>query len=256
MRSPGKKTLRKLRDARIRAAKAVRFAACGLFAGFAVFAVVSAVEGGQTSQPPTPEPGDSAPVRFRDVAPQAGLTTVPHTSSERRYIVETMGGGGIALFDCDNDGKLDIAVVNDSTIDRYLAGGDSMITLYHQDGGQGNIHFSDVTAAAGLTTRGWGMGIAVGDFNNDGLPDLYVTGFGHNVLYRNLGGCRFEDVTAKAGVSGGGFSVGAAWADYDHDGHLDLAVTRYVQSDIRNLPKPGMENFNYKGLPLEVPSNP
>ena len=135
------------------------------------------------------------PVSFREVGVQAGLSTVPHSISERRYIVETMGGGGIALFDCDNDGRLDIAVVNDSTIDRFLAGGDAMITLYHQDGSGGNLHFTDITEAAGLTTRGWGMAIAVGDYDNDGLPDLYVTGYGHNVLYHNLGGCRFEDVT-------------------------------------------------------------
>ncbi len=147
-----------------------------------------------------------------------------------------MGGGGIALFDCDNDGKLDIAVVNDTSIDRYLTGGDPMVTLYHQDGSGGNIHFTDITKQAGLTTLGWGMAIAVGDYDNDGLPDLYVTGYGHNVLYRNLGGCRFEDVTDRAGVKLGGFSTGAAWADYDGDGHLDLFVARYVRADLHHLP--------------------
>ena len=168
-------------------------------------------------------------MHFRDIAAQAGLTTIPRSSSERRYLVETMGGGGIALFDCDNDGKLDIAVVNDSTIEQYLRGGDPMITLYHQD--SDSLHFTDVTASAGLTTRGWGNAIAVGDFDNDGLPDLYVTGYGHNVLYHNLGGCKFEDVTEKAGLNKvGGFSTGAAWADYDRDGYLDLFVARYVQT--------------------------
>ena len=175
-------------------------------------------------------------ISFRDMTHQAGLTTLPHSSSERRYILETMGGGGIALFDCDNDGKLDIAVVNDSTIGRYLAGGDPMITLYHQDGDGRELHFTDVTRQAGLTTRGWGMAIAVGDYNNDGLPDLYVTGFGHNVLYRNLGGCRFQDVTESAGVKLGGFSTGAAWADYDRDGFIDLFVARYVHVDLHHLP--------------------
>lgn len=148
-----------------------------------------------------------------------------------------MGGGGIALFDCDNDGKLDIAVVNDTTIDRYLAGGDPMITLYHQDGHGRNIHFTDITKQAGLTARGWGMAIAVGDYDNDGLPDLYVTGYGHNVLYRNLGGCRFEDVTQRAGVRLGGFSTGAAWADVDGDGLLDLFIARYVHADLHHVPK-------------------
>lgn len=176
-------------------------------------------------------------ISFRDISRRAGLTTLPHTSTDRRYIVETMGGGGIALFDCDNDGKLDIAVVNDTTIDRYLAGGDPMITLYHQDGHGRNIHFTDITKQAGLTARGWGMAIAVGDYDNDGLPDLYVTGYGHNVLYRNLGGCRFEDVTQRAGVRLGGFSTGAAWADVDGDGLLDLFIARYVHADLHHVPK-------------------
>lgn len=178
------------------------------------------------------EPGLS----FREIGRHAGLTTVPHSSTKRRYVVETMAGGGIALFDCDNDGKLDIAVVNDSTIDHYLAGGDPMLTLYHQDGTGGRIHFTDITQSAGLTTRGWGMAIAVGDYDNDGLPDLYVTGYGHNVLYHNQGGCRFNDVTDHGGVNLGGFSTGAAWADYDRDGYVDLFVARYVDEDLHHLP--------------------
>ena len=176
---------------------------------------------------------------------------MPPASPDPKYLIETMGGG-IGLFDCDNDGKLDIVVVAGSTIDHYLHGGDPMVYLYRQDG---NLHFSDVTRSAGLTTLGWGMGVAIGDFDNDGLPDLYVTGYGHNVLYRNLGGCKFEDVTDRAHVAGGGFSVGAAWADYDRDGHLDLFVSRYVHSDIHHLPEPGSASFNYKGLPIEVPGS-
>ncbi|MGH9352965.1 MAG: CRTAC1 family protein [Terriglobia bacterium] len=194
-----------------------------------------------------------APMHFRDIGRQAGLTTVPHSSSERRYIAETMGGGGIALFDCDNDGKLDIAVVNDSTIERYLRGGDPMITLYHQDSSSGQIHFTDVTESAGLTTRGWGMGIAVGDFDNDSLPDLYVTGYGRNVLYHNLGGCKFEDVTRQAGLEAGGFSTGAAWADYDRDGRLDLFVARYVHADLRHLPPPDPNATGYGSVILQLP---
>jgi hypothetical protein len=189
-------------------------------------------------------------LQFRDISREAGLTTMPPSSSDKQYLVEMMGGG-VALFDCDNDGKLDILVVGDSTIDRYLKGGDPMVALYRQDG---DLHFTDITQSAGLTTRGWGMGIAVGDFDNDGLPDIYVTGYGHNVLYHNLGGCKFEDVTERAHVAGGGFSVGAAWADYDRDGHLDLFVSRYVHTDIHHLPQPGSPSLNYKGLPIEIPA--
>jgi hypothetical protein len=188
-------------------------------------------------------------VRFQDISPQAGLNTAPPAPLEKKYLAEMMGGG-VALFDCDNDGMLDILTVNDSDMNRYRAGGDLMVTLYHQDS---PLRFSDVTAKSGLTTKGWGMGIAIGDYDNDGLPDIYVTGYGHNVLYHNLGGCRFQDVTERAHVAGGNFSVGAAWADYDRDGHLDLFVSRYVDSDPRHLPGPGFRGFGYKGLEIEQP---
>src|SRR6516162_2081112 len=192
-------------------------------------------------------------VHFRDIAIRAGLQTIPHSRSDRRYVLETMGGGGIALFDCDNDGKLDLAVVNDSTIEQYRKGGDLMITLYHQDGNSPAVHFTDVTEASGLTARGWGMAIAAGDYDNDGLPDLYVTGYGHNVLYHNLGDCKFEDVTARAGLLAGGFSTGAAWADYDRDGNLDLFVARYVKTDANHLPDPAKDFRGYKGVLFELP---
>ncbi|MGH9734896.1 MAG: CRTAC1 family protein [Candidatus Acidiferrales bacterium] len=194
-----------------------------------------------------------ASIRFRDIGPQVGLTTIPPASSDPRYLVEMMGGG-VGLLDCDNDGRLDIVTVAGSTIPRYLKdGGDLMVRLYHQDGKGGELHFTDVTESAGLAARGWGMGVSVGDFNNDGLPDIYVTGYGHNVLYQNLGDCKFRDVTAKAGVRAGGFSVGSAWADYNRDGLLDLFVARYVHSDIHHLPQPGDKSFDYKGLHVEVP---
>src|SRR5579864_3834410 len=191
-------------------------------------------------------------IRFKDVAAEAGLTTVPHSRSDRKYVLDTMAGGGVALLDCDNDGRLDIAVVNDSTIERFLDGGDLMITLYHQDSTPTNPHFTDVTTQAGLTTKGWGMGIAVADFDNDGLPDLFVTGYGHSVLYHNLGNCKFEDVTKKAGLEIDGFSTGAAWADYDRDGNVDLFVARYVHTDVRHLPSPS-QAFGYKGVLVELP---
>ena len=191
-------------------------------------------------------------IHFKEVAAQVGITTIPHSSPERRYVLETMAGGGIALFDCDGDGKLDIAVVNDSTVEQFLQGGAPMLTLYHQDSKSTALHFTDVTSSSGLLVKGWGMGIAVGDYDNDGRPDLYVTGYGHNVLYRNLGNCKFEDVSRKAGLEVGGFSTGAAWADFDRDGHLDLFISRYVKTDPRHLPEPGKSN-GYKGVLVELP---
>src|SRR5208283_1105113 len=201
---------------------------------------------------PAAAPDPKTSIHFRDVSAQVGITTVPHTRLDRRYVLDTMAGGGVALFDCDNDGKLDIAVINDSTIEKYLQGGDLMVTLYHQDTNSPTLHFTDITQSAGLTTKGYGMAIAVGDYDNDGLPDLYITGYGHNVLYHNLGNCKFEDVTKKAGLEVGGFSTGAAWADYDRDGLLDLFVARYVKTDPRHPPDPS-KSRGYKGVLVELP---
>jgi enediyne biosynthesis protein E4 len=194
-----------------------------------------------SAPPKKAETNQQSPVpRFEDVAQRAGLT-VPHISSpDKKYIVESMSGG-VGLIDCDNDGKLDIITVNGSTVPRYRAGGDLLITLYHQDSDSSAeaVKFTDITKSAGLTRKGWGMGIAVADYDNDGLQDIYVTGYGGNALYHNLGNCKFEDVTDKAGVGAGGFSTGAAWADYDRDGRVDLFVSRYVRVDIDNLPQFG-----------------
>jgi hypothetical protein len=178
-------------------------------------------------------------LRFEDVAKSAGLTVSHISSPEKKYIVETVSGG-VGFIDCDNDGKLDIVTVNGSTVERYRQDGDPMVTLYHQDAPQnGNLKFTDITKSAGLTVKGWGMGVAVADFDNDGWQDLYVTGFGRYVLYRNLGNCKFEDVTEKAGVQAGGFGQGAAWGDYDRDGFVDLFVARYLKLDINHLPEFG-----------------
>src|ERR1700676_897446 len=148
--------------------------------------------------------------RFEDVSKQAGLTVSHISSRDKRYILESMSGG-VGFIDCDNDGKLDMITINATTVDRYKQGGDPMITLYHQEG---DLKFKDITKEAGLTRKGWGMGVVVADFDNAGWDDIYVAGHGHNVLYRNLGNCKFEDATEKAGVAVGGFSTGAAWGDY------------------------------------------
>jgi hypothetical protein len=185
--------------------------------------------------------------QFEDVAQKAGLTVAHISSPDKKYIVESMSGG-VGLIDCDNDGRLDIITVNGSTVQRYKQGGDLMITLYHQDADPNNndlkhngLHFTDITKSAGLMRKGWGMGVAVADYDNDGLQDIYVTGYGGNALYHNLGNCKFEDVTDKAGVGAGGFSTGAAWGDYDRDGRVDLFVSRYVHVDIDNLPEVGSD---------------
>ena len=193
-----------------------------------------------TAKPPVPI--------FKDIAQQAGLTVSHLSSNEKRYVIESMSGG-VGLFDCDNDGKLDIVMVNGSTVDRYRQGGDLMVTLWHQDA---DLKFTDITQKAGLMRKGWGMGVAVADFDNDGFLDLYVTGYGGNVLYRNKGNCTFEDVTDKAGVRAVGFSTGAAWADYDRDGNVDLFVSRYVHVDMEHLPVFGSSKFcNFKGVPVQ-----
>jgi enediyne biosynthesis protein E4 len=182
---------------------------------------------------------------FKDIAKEVGVTVTHIASAEARYVIDSTSGGA-GLFDCDNDGKLDIVLVNGSTVDRLRQGGDPMVTLYHQES---DGTFKDITKEAGLTRLGWGMGVAVADYDNDGKLDLFVTGYNGNALYHNLGNCKFEDVTERAGVRGGGFSTGAAWGDYDRDGNVDLFVARYSHLDMNNLPQFGSNKFcRYKGI--------
>jgi enediyne biosynthesis protein E4 len=182
---------------------------------------------------------------FKDIAKDVGLTASHIAAPEARYVIDSTSGG-VGLFDCDDDGRLDVVLVNGSTVERYRAGGDPLVTLYRQEP---DGTFKDITKEAGLTRRGWGMGVAVADYDNDGKLDLFVTGFGGSALYHGLGNCKFEDVTDKAGVGGSGFMTGAAWGDYDRDGFVDLFVSRYSHLDMNNLPQFGSNKFcRFKGL--------
>ena len=186
--------------------------------------------------PPQPLAAPSLPGRFVDVTEKAGvhfLHQAPHTS--RKYLIETMGSG-VALFDCDNDGRLDLFLVNgapytDPTPKGFIprkTGPEYWNRMYHQ---KADGTFEDITEKAGLQGVGYGMGVAVADYDNDGYEDLFVTAYGGNRLYHNNGNCTFTDVTEKAGVGGSGWSSSAAWVDVDNDGLLDLVVDRYVTWD-------------------------
>lgn len=193
---------------------------------------------------------DASVINFEDVSSRAGLTTSHIAAPEKRYIVESTSGG-VGFIDCDNDGRLDILMVGGSNVDHYRqSGGDLMVRLFHQDS---DLHFTDITEKAGLTRKGWGMGVSVMDFDNDGLQDVYVTGYGGNVLYRNLGNCKFEDVTEKTGLRVGGYSMGAAWADYDRDGLVDVFVPRYLDFDMNKLPTYDAESkgCEFRGISME-----
>ncbi|HTC67318.1 MAG TPA: CRTAC1 family protein [Candidatus Acidoferrum sp.] len=178
--------------------------------------------------------------RFVEVTKFSGINFeyfASHTS--KKYLIETMGAG-VALFDYDNDGRLDIFVVNGAPLsDPTVKGTIPQKTeakywnrLYHQ---KSDGTFEDVTEKAGLQGAGYGMGVAVGDYDNDGFEDLYVTAYGGNKLYHNNGDGTFTDVTDKAGVAGSGWSTSAAWVDLDGDGRLDLVVLRYLQWDFDDI---------------------
>jgi hypothetical protein len=207
--------------------------------------------GGVNSGPPQPAQFDeqhrpitaggfvqSGPVIFEDISEKAGLSKWTHKmgTPEKKYIIET-NGSGVGLIDYDNDGWLDIYVVNGSTFNA-LDGKETPphAALFH------NNHdgtFTDVAAKAGVTNDRWGFGVAIADYDNDGWPDIYVTNWGKNRLYHNNHDGTFTDVADKAGVQLGNWSTGATWGDYDGDGRLDLFVPGYVHFDRDHLPSGG-----------------
>ena len=200
--------------------------------------------------------GSHVPAQFTDITAQAGLLRARNISGSpdnKQFLLEEMGCG-VAFFDYDNDGWLDIFLVNGSSFDPAVR--DSKPTSYlfrnNRDG-----TFTDVSQKAGLTHSGWGQACCIGDYDNDGWDDLFVSYFGHNVLYHNNGDGTFTDVSEEAGVAGsdGRWGAGCCFLDYDRDGHLDLFVANYVNFDPARAPKPGASAYcSYNDIP--VPCGP
>jgi hypothetical protein len=186
---------------------------------------------------------------FNDIADKAGLTAplIYGPEDHRTYILETVGCG-CAFIDYDNDGWLDIFTLSGTRLEGDVPGATNRLYKNNRDG-----TFIDVTAKAGLTKVGWASAVTVGDYNNDGFDDLFVTYWGQNVLYRNNGNGTFTDVTEKSGLlhAGKRWGSGCSFVDYDRDGHLDLAVANYLELDLAHIPKPGESGIcNWKGIPV------
>ena len=193
--------------------------------------------------------GDSSSeLLFRDITREAGVTFQHHAAPEKKWIVESMSGG-VALFDYDNDGLIDIYLVDSLTVDTARDPKAARSALYHN---LGNLKFEDVTDRAGVGHPGWGMGVCTADVDGDGWEDLYVTALGGNTLYRNNHDGTFTDITARAGVRAAGWSAGCGFADYDRDGDLDLFVSRYVKIDLSALPEFGRDKTcQYRGVAVQ-----
>lgn len=187
------------------------------------------------AKPDVPTPA----IRFTDITASTGISTVNVYGGidKKRYILE-MTGNGVGLFDYDNDGFLDVFLVNGTRFNDFEEGERPVNRLFRN---KGDGTFADVTKGSGLGRNGWGQGVCAGDYDNDGNTDVLVTYYGHNVLYRNLGDGRFEDATQEAGLPATGqrWATNCSFLDYDRDGKLDLFVTNYVQFDLHSAVEPG-----------------
>ncbi|MBW4039025.1 MAG: CRTAC1 family protein [Acidobacteria bacterium] len=199
-------------------------------------------------QLPSPVAGTPLGYSFLDVATQSGLNkkTIYGNEHRNRFLLETTGCG-VAFYDFDRDDWLDIFMVNGTRLDGFPKGDEPISRLFknNRDG-----TFTDITAKTGMTRSGWGQGCCIGDFDNDGWDDLYVSYYGQPILYRNHGNGTFTDVTAKAGLtqSKTRWNSGCAFLDYDKDGHLDLFVANYIDFDIKTAPLPEAAGCSYKGM--------
>ena len=204
----------------------------------------------QKTTPPKEDPSLTSDlgVTFLNVARESGLNakTIYGGEHKNKYLLETTGCG-VAFYDYDNDGWLDIFLVNGTRLEGFPAGSEPTSHLFrnNRDG-----TFTDVTAKAGIAHSGWGQGVCVGDYDNDGWDDLFVSYFGKNVLYHNNGDGTFTDVSQKAGVAGKGtrWNTGCAFVDYDRDGHLDLFVANYIDLDLATAPVPESGPCLYKSV--------
>jgi hypothetical protein len=198
--------------------------------------------------PPSPISGTPLGVEFIDVATQSGLNakTIFGGEGKNRYLLETTGCG-VAFYDYDHDGWVDVFLVNGWRLEGFPKGAEPTCHLFrnNRDG-----TFTDVTRKAGLARSGWGQGCCVGDYDNDGYDDLFVSYYGQNALFHNNGNGTFTDATAKAGLTQSTlrWNSGCAFLDYDRDGHLDLFVANYIDLDLKTAPTPESANCMYKGI--------